>query len=783
MIISAALFTLSALRSSQAGQPIEIREGLSIGGVSVGGRVPFAFDSVQQAIIGGAWHDPKEGDSLPTPSGGTSHWRKRSAGKDGSFGDLANGYLASSVDAQAEGPMLLEASSDGFVYVNGVPRAGDPYGYGYLEIPVWMHRGANSFLFGVGRGALKARLVAPRAEVQIETGDLTLPDVLIDGPRQLWAGVVLVNSTRQIQKVSIFARNSAGEAPMSSAEIPAMSIRKIPVKLSVPEGDLGKQQKFHLECVRGKLLDQQDITLEVKSAKQTHKETFTSGIDGSLQYYGVNPSQKPSNKDALVLSLHGASVEAIGQASAYGSKDWCTLVAATNRRPYGFDWEDIGRLDGLEVLELAKKRFPHEANHVHLTGHSMGGHGTWAIGTLYPDLFASIAPSAGWISFWSYAGGYQPANPTPVESMFLRSMSPSDTLARVRNTLEQKLYILHGDKDDNVPVDQARTMKKVLEGIHADFGYHEEPGAGHWWGSPCVDWPGIFDQIKATRIDPLNDIDFTTPSPAVSSHDRWVTILEQIHPLQISKVAIHGSAGVTENVQVLQLAKAFDGLELDGQKLDHIRAGMQLIRENGKWHVDHLRDGMRTPQLSGPFKNVFQNHFVFVVATHGTPQENEWAADKARYDAESFQYRGNGSVDIVTDSAYSPNWQRNVILYGNSDSNSAWKPLLGGSPIQVTRKSVKVGSKEMIDDRLGVVFAYPHHARGKWVMVGAISGTGLEGLRSGDRMALFTSGVAYPDWTVFSADVMMKGVKGVKGCGYFTNDWNLSSDDSAWGPD
>ena len=89
----------------------------------------------------------------------------------------------------------------------------------------------------------------------------------------------------------------------------------------------------------------------------------------------------------------------------------------------------------------------------------------------------------------------------------------------------------------------------------------------------------------------------------------------------------------------------------------------------------------------------------------------------------------------------------------------------------------------MIDDRLGVVFAYPHHARGRWVMVGAISGTGLEGLRSGDRMALFTSGVAYPDWTVFSADVMKKGVKGVKGCGYFTNDWNLSSDDSAWGPD
>jgi hypothetical protein len=89
----------------------------------------------------------------------------------------------------------------------------------------------------------------------------------------------------------------------------------------------------------------------------------------------------------------------------------------------------------------------------------------------------------------------------------------------------------------------------------------------------------------------------------------------------------------------------------------------------------------------------------------------------------------------------------------------------------------------MIDSRLGAVFAYPHHARGKWVMVAAISGTGVEGPRSGDRMALFTSGVAYPDWTIFSADVLKKGVKGVKACGFFSNDWKLSDTDSVWSSD
>ncbi len=185
---------------------------------------------------------------------------------------------------------------------------------------------------------------------------------------------------------------------MVNAEIPALSLRKVPVKLPVPEGDLGKGQKFEIECTFLRVIDKATITLQVKKPSETHRETFFSNIDGSLQYFGVNPAQKPDRTNALVLSLHGAGVEAIGQASAYGSKDWCTLVAPTNRRPYGFDWEDIGRLDALEVLDIAKKEFPHDPESVHLTGHSMGGHGTWSIGTLYPDLFASIAPSAAWIS-------------------------------------------------------------------------------------------------------------------------------------------------------------------------------------------------------------------------------------------------------------------------------------------------------------------------------------------------------------------------------------------------
>jgi len=47
-------------------------------------------------------------------------------------------------------------------------------------------------------------------------------------------------------------------------------------------------------------------------------------LDGSVQYYAVNPPIDLKGKPALFLSLHGAGVEAINQANAYYHKDWGT---------------------------------------------------------------------------------------------------------------------------------------------------------------------------------------------------------------------------------------------------------------------------------------------------------------------------------------------------------------------------------------------------------------------------------------------------------------------------
>ena len=75
---------------------------------------------------------------------------------------------------------------------------------------------------------------------------------------------------------------------------------------------------------------------------------------------------------------------------------------------------------------------------------------------------------------------------------------------------------------------------------------------------------------------------------------------------------------------------------------------------------------------------------VFVYGTKGNAAENKWSFDKARYDAETWYYRGNGAVDIIADKEYSADKYagRNVIIYGNANTNSIYNSLLGDCPIQ-----------------------------------------------------------------------------------------------------
>ena len=169
--------------------------------------------------------------------------------------------------------------------------------------------------------------------------------------------------------------------------------------------------------------------------------------------------------------------------------------------------------------------------------------------------------------------------------------------------------------------------------------------------------------------------------------------------------------GTTENVARLKLdvgraLPASNGpieVELDGQTLAKLSPAVEngsrlirLARKSSTWSAmaEPVPPSHKGPHRYGPFKDAFRHRFVLVYGTKGTAEENAWSLARARYDAEVFGYRGNGSVDIVPDATFldpareAEFRDRGVILYGHAESHGAWPALLADSPVQVRRGQV-----------------------------------------------------------------------------------------------
>jgi hypothetical protein len=788
--------------------------GLVIGRVGQSGRGPIHLDAVESLIVAGKFAAPRAGDTVTLPDGSTRTWEEAKVGADGwlTHRGLGSGYAYLPIASDVERVMILEASGHMLGYFNGEPHAGDPYQYGYLRVPVALRKGTNDLLLLGGRGRVRAKLLAPRAAGQFDLGDVTQPDLIAGEPTDTHAALPVLNTTpTTLDGLVIEATLAGGETvTMPVPALPPLSTRKVGFLIKGPAPDTDGERIVELRLRKKDAdmpLDTASIKLAVRKPGQSYKRTFVSAIDGSVQYYAVQPAHPAAvSKElpALVLTLHGAAVEAIGQANAYGNKSWAHIVAPTNRRPYGFDWEDWGRLDAMEVLKIAKAVLPHDSHRTYLTGHSMGGHGAWHVGVTFPDAFAAVAPSAGWVSFWSYAGAVKPGGMSPVQELLARAMNPSDTRALARNAAAYGVYVLHGEADDNVPVGQARTMRGVLGEFHPDFGYYERPGAGHWWGNECVDWPPLFEFLSRHSLPKRADvrkIDFITASPGVSARSFWAGIEAQQHAFKFSHVELtcdparRRVAGKTDNVSRLtldlgpfQAAHEPVAVELDGQKLDRIgwpqKERLWLAREQDKWSViDEPSPSLKGPHRYGPFKDAFRNRMLFVYGTQGTKEENAWALARARYDAETFWYRGNGSVDVVpdTEAAALADRDRNVIVYGNAETNAAWKPLLGDSPVQVRRGQVTIGARDEKGDDLACLFVRPRPGSDR-ASVAAVAGSGLPGMRLTDRLPYFVSGVEYPDCLLLGPESLSKGSEGVRVAGFFGNDWGVATGEFAWRP-
>lgn len=812
--------TISIISYCQTADTLLLKEGLAIKIPRQGTGKVIASDAIAAAVETGSWKAPKENDVFKFSDSASSVWRKITAEENGWFSSdsLGNAYVYIRYKSEKEEIVLLEGMGHGGVYVNGIAHSGNPYRmqdnfdpwgprFDYSLLPIKMHKGVNEMLFLCNRGGvLKVKMHRGAKGFTLIDTDLTIPDLIVNEKIDAYGAIPIINASEEVfsgLQIKTSVQGSKAEySPVK--QINPLSVYKTPFNIKLPVQQNTGKIKFTIELVKKEnekeeVLASKTIELNVVNAGDKHKETFISNLDGSVQYYAVTPPENLNCKPALFLSLHGAGVEAINQAQAYNYKNWGYVVCPTNRRPYGFNWENWGRLDGLEVYGIAMEKFNIDKNRVYLTGHSMGGHGTWQLGVNYADKFAAIGPSAGWISIWSYRMR-QSADSSDIKSMLMRSAKQSDTYAFSTNLKQNGIYIIHGDADDNVPPSQAKSMMENLSKFHKDYVYYEQPGAGHWWdnsdepGADCVDWMPMFDFFAHHSVpdkEKIKMIDFTTSNLAVSSSNYWIEILNQPEQQKLSKVTIKVEPGnrkfigTTSNVERMSIDASMLSagkpatVNLDEQVISDVQIPadkkIYVAKENGKWKLSSKQsEENKYPGRCGNFREALNYKVVFVYGTNGNKEENIWAYEKARLDAEKMWYQGNGSIEVISDKQFDPvkYSERSVVLFGNSKTNTAWNLLLKDSPVQVDDKKVKIGNKEYKGKDLSCLLIRPR-TDSKTASVAVVAGTGIDGMKLANLAQYSHPYLNFPDVIVYNSEVLQSDEAGVKYIGYFGNDWSL----------
>lgn len=741
----------------------------------------------------------------------------------GNAGTMSVSYAYAEFESKGARRALVIAERIDTFKLNNKPWPGDIYGSGYAKIPVVLQNGRNKILVKLTRGEqFTFKIIPAEAAVMVLTGDATVPDAVVGKPLKQWAGVSVVNTTNKNLKN---IRLSLGDGQVflrqevNIAEMAPLSIRKVPIpiesKAAISEQSADNTISIPVMVSIDESSHSDQIKLRIRNQTQSYKTTFLSRIDGSVQYFAVLPPKNydPNKTYALILSLHGAGVEASGQADAYRAKDWAFVVCPTNRKPFGFDWQDWGRLDCLEALSEAKSKFPIDNNRIYLTGHSMGGHGTWHIGLHHPDLFAAMAPSAGWTSFQLYVPYFLRksdifGHPSllAIRDMGLRE---ERLLNFVENALNLPIYILQGGADDNVPPVHPRFFYSALKKLGYKALYREVEGMGHWWdnketeGIDCVDSDELLDFLRNEQKNPNpKHIIFKTTDIGLNNKNGWLEIDEPerlYHDSLIDAEIKNATITVkTENIVQFTLHLSSElisqkemNLKINGQELRCKLSGkdsltlrkkgfqFQLIKSEKQKLLQRQAGAKnigKSPAFFGPIKKAYFSPFILIYGTQGDSDSAEINLHHARVEAQNWWLRGNGYVEIIPDIEVNSETihRYNLILFGGPETNAVTAKIMKDLPVSIKNNRLIIDRQEIEKDDVAFQMVYPNPLNPeKYVVIKG--GTSPKGEELAGLFNVIYSGSGLPDFIVYDETVKEKGWAAIIAAGFFDLNWKFDN--------
>jgi dipeptidyl aminopeptidase/acylaminoacyl peptidase len=112
----------------------------------------------------------------------------------------------------------------------------------------------------------------------------------------------------------------------------------------------------------------------------------------------------------------------------------------------------------MNVLAMMRKEFKIDEHRIYLTGHSMGGAGTYFLASKHADIWAAVAPVA--------------------PAAFMMNQNRADILKGIKDG-GVPILVVQGDADTVVPVTNARMWVATMKDLDMNYQYVELPGINH----------------------------------------------------------------------------------------------------------------------------------------------------------------------------------------------------------------------------------------------------------------------------------------------------------------
>lgn len=526
--------------------------------------------------------------------------------------------------------------------------------------------------------------------------------------------------------------------------------------------------------IHSALLEYEELRMDVAGqhgsvrANGFKRLAYVDPSDGSVQFCRayLPMDYSPQPHWPVIVMLHGYN-PANPEYVRWWSVDQRHAALADRRNviyiePHGrgnAQYVGMGEQDVLRCLAEAARTFNVDPDRVYLSGESMGGHGTWWIASRHPDLFAAAAPVfGGWdLRVTSVSGPPTSLPPTNPRDAFL--LERISSFVSAENLLNLPLYVVHGDADQAVSVENSRYAVKMLQRWGYDIRYHEMPGWGHEdleQQDALAEWLLTHRRNSAPQHVRLRSADLGGAAAYWMKVDRF----EQ--PMQIIRVDAQVTQPGVVRLDTTNVASATLSLPAtlrgNGNSLKVIWNGQarELALADGVARV--MTSQKPTPLakragLEGPLPAIVATPFMIVVGTVShDARMNTFIASQAAELQAMWQQWQHQPVRMVKDVELTPQQQReySLILIGGAEANSVTRQLAPKLPFKVTANSVTVDGRtwQTRDSVLEMLYPSPV-AADRYVLVAAA--TSADGMYLW-KPALVHGAAGNPqvswDWTV-----------------------------------